>query len=532
MRDFEGPGRSLAVSREAMIATSHPAASLAGLGILQAGGNAVDAAVAACAVQGVVEPGSTGVGGDCFALIAPGGGDGVIAYDGSGRTPAAMTRERLLALGLTAIPRQSPHAVTIPGAVEAWARLVRDHGRLDLGEVLAPAVKLAREGFAVTPRVALDTANQAALLAADATASAVFLPGGRPPAVGDVLAQPALATTLEAIGRHGPSAFYEGEVAADMVGFLQAKGGLHTLADFAAAQGEYVAPIRARFEGHDIYECPPSGQGIIALLILNILSRFRAWGGDPQSPDRLHIEIEATRLAYAARDRFLADPALADVPEDYLLSDALADELARMIDPDRAMPALPRFEEGAEHSDTVYIAVVDRDRTAVSFINSIFHPYGAGLMSPGSGVLFHNRAQGFVLTEGHRNVVAPRKRPLHTIIPGMAVKDGRVAMPFGVMGGQYQAMGHAHLLTRVLGDGLDLQSAIDLPRLFPLPGTATVEIEARLRARVGPELEKRGFTLKAPAWPIGGAQAIRIDWERGTLLGGSDPRKDGCALGI
>ena len=444
---------------------------------------------------------------------------------------AGLTRERFLALGLTAVPRQSPHAVTIPGAVEAWGRLVRDHGRLDFGAVLAPAVKMAREGFAVTPRVALDTANQAALLAADPAASRVFLPGGRPPAVGDVLVQPALAATLEAIGRHGPSAFYKGEVARDMVSFLQSKGGVQTLEDFAAAEGEYVTPIRTRFEGHDIYECPPSGQGIIALLILNILSRFRSWGGDPLGAERLHIEIEATRLAYAARDRFLADPTLADVPTDHLLSDALADELAGMIDPAHALPALPRFEEGVEHKDTVYVAVVDRDRTAVSFINSIFHPYGSGLMSPESGVLFHNRGQSFVLTEGHRNGLAPRKRPLHTIIPGMAVKDGRVSMPFGVMGGQYQAMGHAHLLTRVLGDGLDLQSAIDLPRLFPLPGTATVEIESRLRALVGPELEERGFTLKAPSWPIGGAQAIQIDWERGVLLGGSDPRKDGCALG-
>jgi gamma-glutamyltranspeptidase/glutathione hydrolase len=315
-----------------------------------------------------------------------------------------------------------------------------------------------------------------------------------------------------------------------MVAYLQSLGGLHTLEDFAAARGEYVTPIRTEFRGRTVYECPPNGQGIVALMIMKILARFEV-KPDPLDVDNLHIEIEATRLAYSARDAFLADPAKAKVPVDYLLSDALADELAAKIDLSRAIETLPCFA-AAEHKDTVYIAVVDKDRNAVSFINSIFHPYGSGLVSPKSGVLFHCRGQSFSLTRGHPNQIAPRKRPMHTIIPGMVAERGRVVMPFGVMGGHYQAMGHAHLLAKLFDHGLDLQSAIDLPRLFPLPGTNIVEMEERLRERHGAALEARGFVVRPPNWAIGGAQAIWIDWERGALLGGSDARKDGCALGF
>lgn len=530
MRDFEQPGRSLAVGREGMAATSHPVATLAAVDILRQGGNAVDAAVAACAVQCVVEPGSTGIGGDCFALLARDGRDKVVAYNGSGRTPAAADIAWYAEHGITEIKRSSPHAITVPGAVEAWCRLVGDHGRFDMAEVLEPAVRLAREGYAVSPRVAFDTASQLELLRADPTARRNFLDGDQAPSVGDIRHQPELAETLAAIGRDGPDAFYRGAIADDMVSFLQGLGGLHTKADFAEARGDYVEPIKARFAGHDIYECPPNGQGIVALMILNILSRFER-KGDPLSPDRLHVEIEAARLAYAARDRFLADPAHADVPVEYLLSDELADDLAGRIDLGSAIEAMPAFG-GVEHKDTVYIAVVDKDRTAVSFINSIFHAYGSGLVSPRSGVLFHNRGQSFVLEQGHANAIAPRKRPMHTIIPGLVCRGGRAVMPFGVMGGHYQAMGHAHFLSKVFDDGLDLQAAIDLPRLFPLPGSNVVEIEGRLRALVGPEFDRRGFRLKAADRPIGGAQAIWIDWDRGVLLGGSDPRKDGCALAL
>jgi len=529
MRDFEAGGRSLAVGRKGMAATSHPDATLTAVEILKAGGNAMDAAIAACAVQCVVEAGSTGIGGDCFVLYSQKGSTNVIGYNGSGRTPSAATFDWYRQNAMTAIERQSPHAVTVPGAVEAWARLLADHGRMSLAEVLAPAIGMARDGYGITPRVAFDIGFQLDLLRRDPTTRRIFLDRDGAPAVGSVQRQPELADTLEAIGREGPDAFYRGAIAEDMVTFLRSVGGLHTKEDFANTAGEYVTPVTTTFRGRTIYECPPNGQGVIALLILNILQRLER-KPDPLDIDNLVAELEATRLAYAARNAYIADQRTAHVPVDYLLSDTLADALAARIDTASAMPEMPVFDT-VEHKDTVYISVVDAERNVVSFINSIFHPYGAVLMAPKSGVLFHNRGQSFSLQDGHPNAIGPNKRPMHTIIPGMVAEGGRVSMSFGVMGGHYQAAGHAAFLTKVLWHELDLQSAIDLPRLFPQLGTGAVEMEARLRATVGAEFERRGFGVCPPRSPIGGAQAIAIDWEAGTLLGGSDPRKDGCALG-
>lgn len=529
MRDFEAPGRSLALGRTGMAATSHPAATLTALDVLKAGGNAMDAAIAACAVQGVVEPGSTGIGGDCFAMIAPQGSTDVIAYNGSGRTPAALRLEQVLASGTRRIERQSPLAVTVPGAVEAWDRLLRDHGRMRLRDVLAPAIAMARNGFPVTPRVAYDIGRAKDLLRRDANAAATFLAAQDPPAVGSVLTHHSLARTLETIGEDGSRAFYEGEIADDMIARLAEIGGLHERRDFVATAGEYVRPITTRFRGRTVFEIPPNGQGVVALLIMNILQRFRP-KPDPLDPDNLHIEIEATRLAYAARDALVADMGHVPVPVEELLSDRLADQLAARIDLKRALEPLPDFSTGIHH-DTVYICVVDRERTCVSFINSLFHGFGSGLMTRQTGILLHNRGESFSLLPGHPNALGPAKRPMHTIIPAMAAEADRIDLIFGVMGGHYQAMGHAHLLARLFDHGLDLQSAIDQPRLFPLPGTKTVEMEAALRLRAGSALAMRGFDVQAARSPIGGAQAIGIDWRTGVLRGGSDPRKDGCALG-
>lgn len=538
MRDFELPGRSLAVARRGMAAASHPAATLTAVEVLKAGGHAIDAAVAACAVQCVVEAGSTGIGGDCFAMLSKQGSTDIVAYNGSGRAPAGVSLAALHAQGVTRIERHSPLAVTVPGAVDAWCRLVADHGRLPMSEILAPAIRMARQGYAITPRVAHDLAEEQALLARDPTARATFLVDheGQPraPGIGEVQHQPLLADTLEQIGREGRRAFYGGAVAEDIVGHLRAHGGVHTLGDFAAAAGEYVTPVARPYRGRMVYECPPNGQGVIALMILGILSRFEI-AGDPLAIDNLHLVVEASRLAYAARDAWLADPAIAGVDVGQMLSERLLDELAARIDRTRAAPDLPDFADaaggGAAHRDTVYISVVDEQRNAVSFINSLFWHYGSGLMAPRSGVLLQNRGEGFSLREGHANAIGPGKRPLHTIIPGMVAENGRVTMSFGVMGGQYQATGHAHFLSRVFDHGLDLQSAISLPRLFPLPGTASLEIERRLLDSLGDELRSRGYSIETPTYAIGGAQAIAIDWERGTLQAGSDHRKDGLALG-
>jgi gamma-glutamyltranspeptidase/glutathione hydrolase len=529
MRDFEAAGRSVATSTRGMAATSHPASTLAAIDVLQSGGNAMDAAVAACAVQCVVEPGSTGIGGDCFALYAPGGGDGIVAFNGSGRAPAAASGARLRAAGMTAIDRHSPHAVTVPGAVDAWSQLLHDYGTRDLGTLLRPAIAYARDGYAVAPRVQSEWVDQAPILGRTENARAVFLPGGKPPAAGAVHRQPALAATLETIAELGRDGFYSGAVAEDVVAYLRSLGGLHTLDDFAAAKGAYVSPIKTRFRDYDVYECPPNGQGVIALIILNILSGL-PYDAAPLSAERLHLEIEATRLAYAVRDAHLADPAQAEIDVDWLLSEELAADLRACIDPAKACVPISQVAP-PPHTDTVYITVVDRDRNAVSFINSLFNQFGGGLVAPQSGVLLHNRGMSFSLQAGHPNEIAGNKRPMHTIIPGMLVRDGRVRMPFGVMGGHYQAMGHAHFLSKVIDYGFDVQSAMDLPRLFPLPGTDTVEAESRIPGDTIEGLLRRGFKIVRPEKPIGGSQAIWIDWENGTLIGGSDPRKDGCALG-
>jgi gamma-glutamyltranspeptidase/glutathione hydrolase len=529
MRNFELPGRSLAAARHGMAATSHPAATLTAVEILKAGGNAMDAAVAACAVQCVVEAGSTGIGGDCFAMFSMGNPSDIRAYNGSGRTPAAASLAAARQAGITEIEQHSPWAVTVPGAVQAWSQLIADHGRMPMSEVLAPAIRMAREGYTITPRVAYDLAEAEPLLRLDPTARATFLVDGKAPQLGDMQCQPLLADTMEAIAQEGKQAFYQGPIAQDMVRHLRQHGGCHTQQDFANVVGEYVTPLSLAYRGRTVYECPPNGQGVIALMILGILQRFTL-KGDPLDPDNLHLAIEATRLAYAARDAWLAEPASSRVTPEHMLSDTLLDQLATKINLAHAITDLPPFL-GPNHRDTAYIAVVDKERNTVSFINSLFDHYGSGLMAPHSGVLFHNRGQGFSLTEGHDNVLAANKRPMHTLIPGMVAEHGRVTMAFGVMGGHYQAMGHANLLSRLFDHGLDLQSAIELPRLFPLPGTLRVETEALLLEKVGAELTSRGFSLEASTWAIGGAQAVRIDWDKGTLQGGSDHRKDGMALG-
>ena len=528
MRDLERPGRSPVHATHGMAATSQPLATLTAINLLQDGGNAMDAAVAACAVQCVVEPGSTGIGGDCFALYAPAGGP-IVGFNGSGRAPAAATADWYAEQGIAAIERTTPHAVTVPGAIDAWSRLLADHGTRSLGEVLGPAIGYARDGYPVHSRTAHDFALSADILMLDPTAARIYLPGGRPPKAGTVHRQPELAETLAHIAEHGRDGFYRGHVAGDIVSHLRSLGGLHTLDDFAAARGEYVEPITVNYRGYDIYECPPNGQGVTALQMLNILAHFDLAALDPLSVDRFHLLIEATRLAYRERDSLVADPGKADVPVEWMLSDKRASEFAGAIDMDRASGAGAR-PRVPEHADTVYLCVVDKDRNAVSFINSLFSNFGSGLCAPKTGVMLQNRGIGFVLDSDHPNCIAPNKRPLHTIIPGMVAKDGEAVMPFGVMGGHYQAVGHATFLTNLIDFGLDPQEAIDFPRVFATPG-GKVEVEGTVPEDIRRGLEDRGHELTAPGKPIGGGQAIRIDRDEGVLTGASEPRKDGCALG-
>ena len=528
MRDFHRPGRSPVYASHGMAATSMPAATLTALDVLRQGGNALDASVAAAAVLGVIEPQSTGIGGDCFCLYAPAGG-GVIALNGSGRAPAAATIDAFEALGLTQFENTSPHAVTIPGAVAAWETLLAAHGTMGLDALLQPAIRFAEEGHPVHHRVAYDWRNAADKLRL--TGAAAFLPGDAAPREGDRFTQPALADTLRTIAKHGARGFYEGAVAADMVATLRARGGLHTEADFAAGLhgAEFVTPIKTAWRGFDVWQCPPNGSGLLVLMLLGILEGFEPTD-DPLGALRLHRHIEAARLVYRDRDAFLADPAQSSVPVDRLTAPAYLAQLRGLIT-ERAMPHLPAPGEAMlpVHRDTVYLSVVDRDGNACSFINSLFQSFGSGILAEDSGVMLQNRGMGFRIERGHPNCIAPGKRPMHTIIPGMVTRNGRAVMPFGVMGGHFQPMGQTWFLSNMLEYGLDIQSALDLPRVFPYQGK--LEVERGIPATVQAELARMGHAVVPAERPHGGGQAIWIDHARGCLIGGSDPRKDGLALG-
>jgi gamma-glutamyltranspeptidase/glutathione hydrolase len=531
MRDYQLPGRSPVYATRGMAATSMPAATLTALDVLRAGGNALDAAVAAVAVQCVIEPQSTGIGGDCFCLYAPAGTGKVHALNGSGRAPAAASIDWYESRRMRAIENTSAHSVTVPGSVNAWETLLKAHGRKGLDELLQPAIRYAQDGWPVHPKVAWDWAHGVAKLRKGG--STPFLPGGTSPGAGDMFAQPALAETLRSIARHGAKAFYEGPVAADIVATLRQHGGLHTEEDFANGlhNAEFVDPITLDWKGYQVYQCPPNGQGLLVLMILGMLSGLASAPDGAHGVIRAHRHIEAARLAYRDRDAFLADPGAVDVPVKKLLSSEYLASQRALISDTLAMPELPEAGQSIlpPHKDTVYLCVVDKNGNACSFINSLFQNFGSGILAHNSGVMLQNRGFGFRLERGHPNCIAPRKRPMHTIIPGMLMKDGRAAMPFGVMGGHYQPMGQSWFLTNFLEYGLDIQQSLDLFRLFPTGGK--LQVERGVPSDMVARLATMGHVPEPADRPLGGGQAIWIDHERGCLVAGSEPRKDGLALG-
>ena len=524
MRDFHLPGRSAVFASNGMAATSHPLAAATAIDAMKEGGNAMDAALSAAVLLGFCEPQMTGIGGDLFALFSVPGEDRIRALNGSGRAPAGLDPKRLRADGHATMPRDGALPVTIPGAVDAICHLAETKGRLGLARVLAPAIRYAEEGVPVAARTAFDWARGAENLTG--AAREFYLAGGRPPAPGDIFRHPAQADVLRRIAAEGRSAFYEGEVAEDMRATLTAAGGCHTLEDFATNCPEETEPVSGSYGGYELVEHPPNGQGAAAILLLNILKSFDIASMDPRGTERAHIEAEAVKLAYDARNRFIADPAHMD-RLDHLLSEETARRLADVINPETAMHDHTRISE-AVHKDTIYICTVDRDGMAVSLIYSIFRTWGSGLASEKFGILFHDRGSGFTLDAGHPNEAGGGKRPMHTIIPGMLRRAGRVVMPFGVMGGPYQAAGHARLVSNLADFGMSPQEAIDAPRCFPWEGKLRVERGYSHEVHSG--LAAKGHDVTVPEEPIGGAQAIRIH-DSGVLEGASDPRKDGAALG-
>jgi gamma-glutamyltranspeptidase / glutathione hydrolase len=523
MRDLHLPGRSAVYAANGLCATSHPIAAQVAVEVLKSGGNAVDAAIAGAVVLGIAEPQSTGIGGDCFVLVKPPGSEEIIALNGSGRAPAGLDAAALRAGGMTAIPLYGIEAVTLPGAVDAFCQLNADYGLMSLADTLAPAIRYAEEGIPVAPRVAFDWAEDIKVL--KGAALDFYSIGGKAPSVGQNFRAPGQAEVLRRIARQGRAGFYEGEVAEDMIASLRALGGSHTLADLAATRCDYTTPVSGTYADVELVEHPPNGQGATAILLLNILKHFDLAAMDPFGTTRAHVEAEATKLAYDARNRFIADPDHT-ARLDHMLSPDTAAKLAALIDPRRAMPSAAPLTE-AVHKDTIYITVVDRDRMAVSLIYSIFHGFGSGLASTKFGINFQGRGAGFTLTQGHPNEAGGGKRPMHTIIPGMLRRNGRVLMPFGVMGGAYQSTGHARFVTNLTDFGMDPQDAIDAPRCFS--GVGGLTVERGYSDAVRADLAAMGHTVTIPDEPIGGAQAIRIDGD--ILIGASDPRKDGCALG-
>ncbi|MEX1236023.1 MAG: gamma-glutamyltransferase family protein [Roseovarius sp.] len=524
MRDFHLPGRSPVLATNGMCATSHPLAAKVAVDILERGGNAMDAAIAGAVLLGICEPQMTGIGGDCFTLFTKPGESGVQAFNGSGRAPAAASAAALRAKGIDAVPLYTADAVTIPGAIDGFCQLSEQHGKLGLDAILAPAIRYADEGVPVAPRVAWDWIESSPVLKDHALAH--YMPGGTPPKMGTLFRAPGQAEVLRRVAAKGASAFYEGEVADDMLAALTAAGGVHDPADFAGHRGNAAEPISGTYKGRKLVEHPPNGQGATAILMLNILAQFDVAAMDPLGADRAHLEAEATKLAYDTRSRIIADPDHT-ARTDFMLSMDTAQRLAAMIDMKRAMPSASQMTE-AMHRDTVYITVVDKDRMAVSLIYSIFHGFGSGIASEKFGILMQNRGAGFTLAEGHPNALAGGKRPFHTIIPGMICDGERAVMPFGVMGGAYQPAGHARYVSNLGDFGMDPQTAIDAPRAFADKGE--LRVERGYSDAIRADLAARGHKVVIPDEAIGGAQAVLIR-EDGALEGASDPRKDGCALG-
>ncbi|QKH35359.1 gamma-glutamyltransferase [Achromobacter pestifer] len=528
MRKFEFPGRPVSVGSRGMVATSNPAAALAGLDILRSGGNAVDAAIAVAAMLAVVEPTQTGIGGDCFVLIKK-RGQPVIALNGAGWAPRRTSAEHLRDSGLENISADNVHAVTVPGAVRAWELLLKDHGTRSFEELFCPAIASAEQGYLVTERLARDWARSAEKVSGTSEVKEIFLAQGRPPTVGDRRFNAKLGKALRAIAENGADAFYEGWIAEDIVASLRQHGGVMELEDLAEYNAEYVQPISTEYRGYRLWECPPSGQGIVALQIASMLNRFDLSAYGPLSVERFHLQAEVSRIAYAERDAFLCDPNHHPLSVDQWLSATRIEQHVGRISQDRRIEDVQSFIM-PEHKDTVFISVADTDGTVVAFINSLFDDFGSGLMACKSGVLLHNRGCGFSLQAGHPNEIAGRKRPMHTIIPAMLTKESEAVMSFGVTGGHYQPAGQMQVLANIVDYGMSVQEAIEHPRM--LARGDSFEMESTVPESIWAALREKGHFPTVSPNPLGTCHAIWVDHSRGVFLGGSDGRRDGLAIGF
>jgi gamma-glutamyltranspeptidase/glutathione hydrolase len=525
--------RSVVMARNGMVASSQPLAVEAGVSILKKGGNAIDAAIATALTLGVVEPVSTGIGGDAFLLYRSAADGRIYGVNGSGRCPGRLTLEELQRRGIKGIPQIGLGSVTVPGAIDAFAEVQRRHGKLTFAEVLEPAIAYASEGFPVSEIIANQWQGSAPLLSQFPSSARTYLSNGRAPQAGEVHRQPNLARTLKLLAAEGRDAFYQGEIARQIVKFSQENDGFFTFEDFRNHTSEWVEPISIDYRGYTILELPPNGQGITALIALNILEGFDLAGMTYGSAPYYHLLIEATKQAFADRNRYVADPAFAQLPIEGLLSKQYANARRQEISRERA--GLYKAGNPLPFGNTVYVSCVDREGNVVSLINSVFAAFGSGVVAGDTGICLQNRGAGFVDEPQHPNALAPGKRPLHTIIPAMILKEDRPWVCYGVMGGDVQPQGHTQVAINLIDFQMNVQDAIEAPR-YRIMGGKLVALERAISHEVRQALEAMGHELlpygaMPPGTPYGGGQAIMIDHERGVFQGGSDHRKDGCAIG-
>jgi gamma-glutamyltranspeptidase/glutathione hydrolase len=520
--------RSMVIAQNGMVATSQPLAAMAGLRILLQGGNAFDAAVATAAALNVVEPMSTGIGGDMFALAWVEKDKKLVGLNGSGRAGRKATLDYFKQRGLEEIPIEGPLSVTVPGTLHGWCTLLEKYGTMSLQQVLAPAIEYAEQGFPVSEIIATSWESAAHSLKDSPNWANNYLINGRAPQTGDIFKQRALAETFKKVAAGGKDVFYKGEIAKKIADFIQEQDGLLTLKDLADHTSTWVEPISTTYKGYEIYELPPNGQGIAVLEMLNILEGYDLKSLGHNSADYLHLLIEAKKLAFADLQRFVADPAFSKMPLETMISKEYASQLRKLINIDRAAREV-KTPLMREEGDTIYLTVVDKDRNCVSFINSLYDHFGSGLVVPGTGICLQNRGALFSLDPQHPNCIAPGKRPFHTIIPAMVLKDGKPFLCFGVMGGAMQPQGHLQVLLNIIEFGMNVEEAGEAPRFRHLDGG--VALESKINALTRYQLMSKGHRIIWTVGAFGGYQGILIDPKSGVLYGGSDIRKDGCAVG-
>ena len=533
--------RSEVIARHGMAATSQPLATQVAIDILKQGGNAVDAAIAANAMLGLVEPTGNGIGGDLFAIVWDAKTKQLYGLNASGRSPASLTLEHFKKLGLSHIPAYGPLPVSVPGAVDGWFELHGKFGTLPMTTILAPSIQYAREGFPVSEVIANAWQYGAAALEEWAGFKETFMPNGRAPIKGEVFKNPYLANTLEKIANEGRDIFYKGEIAKTIDVFMKRNGGFLSYEDLANHTSDWVEPVSTNYRGYDVWELPPNGQGIAALQILNILEDYDIRGMGFGSKDYIHHFVEAKKLAFEDRARFYADPDFNDIPVEQLISKEYAAERRKLIDPDRAGKSYPPGNPALDAGDTIYLTVADEQGNMVSLIQSNYRGMGSGLSPDGLGFIFQDRGELFNLEEGHYNSYAPRKRPFHTIIPAFITKDGRPFMSFGVMGGGVQPQGHAQIVINMVDFDMNIQEAGDAPRIRHYGSSqptgermrdgGSMSLESGVTDEVIRDLAQMGHRIEEKPGGFGGYQGIRFDAENGVYYGASESRKDGHAAG-